>query len=123
MKKADFILIGIVAVIVIILLIALYATGGNSGNRVQIEVDSQVVETLPLDTDAEKIIKTEKGETNTIIIKDGKVSILQADCPDKICVHHRAISRTGESIICLPHKLVVSVTNDKNTENEIDAVA
>ena len=41
--------------------------------------------------------------------KDGSVTVQDADCPDKICEKHRAINRTGETIICLPHKLVVEI--------------
>jgi hypothetical protein len=33
-----------------------------------------------------------------------------ADCPDKLCVSHREIFREGESIVCLPHRVVVTVT-------------
>ena len=44
-----------------------------------------------------------------IEIKDGEVSVKEADCPDKICVNHKKISNVGESIICLPHKLVIEI--------------
>ncbi len=47
----------------------------------------------------------------------------QADCPDGICANHKPIHKTGESIICLPHKVVVTVISDKSNDNEIDAVA
>ena len=54
------------------------------------------------------------------VIKDGKAWVKEADCPDKICAKHRPISRSGESIICLPHKLVITVVNEKETDG-IDA--
>ena len=46
---------------------------------------------------------------NIIRIRGGKVSVIKADCRSQVCVDHKAISRTGESIICLPHKLVVEI--------------
>jgi hypothetical protein len=46
-----------------------------------------------------------------------------ADCRDQICVHHIPISGSGESIICLPHKLVVTVTGKQDNENDLDGVA
>ena len=55
-----------------------------------------------------------------IQIKDGEASMIEADCPDQICVHEKAISADGESIICLPNKIVVEVESDK--ESELDAV-
>ena len=43
-----------------------------------------------------------------------------ADCPDQLCVHQKAISRTGESIICLPNQVVVSVQGSK--EGKLDGI-
>ena len=122
MKKADFIVIGAVAVVVAVLLVVLYGVNSNSGDYVQIEVDTKIVDVLPLDTDTEKNIKTDKG-TNKLVIKDGKAKMIEADCPDGICVNHKSINRSGESIICLPHKVVVTVVNEKAQDDEIDAVA
>lgn len=122
MKKADFIVIGAVAVVVAVLLVVLYGVNSNSGDYVQIEVDTKIVDVLPLDTDTEKTIKTDNG-TNKLVIKDGKAKMIEADCPDGICVNHKSINRSGESIICLPHKVVVTVVNEKAQDDEIDAVA
>ena len=85
-------------------------------------IDGKITETLPLDEDTEKEIATENGGTNTLVIKDGRAKMVEANCPDGICKNHKAISRNGESIICLPHKVVVSVV-DNNSDDEIDAVA
>ncbi len=49
------------------------------------------------------------NHTNMLVIKDGKAYISQADCPDKICVNHRPVSKSGETIVCLPAKLVVEI--------------
>ena len=123
MKKADFILVGIIVAVAGVLLFVLYGLNTGSGEYVQIEVDGQVVESLPLDEDCEYDIKSDAGAVNTLVIKDGAAKMTQADCPDKICVNHRAISLSGESIICLPHKVVVSVVDEKSSDSEIDAVA
>lgn len=122
MKKADFIIIGAVVVVAAVLLIFLYVSSSNFGSYVQIEIDGKITETLPLDEDTEKEIATENGGTNTLVIKDGKAKMTEANCPDGICKNHKAINRNGESIICLPHKVVVSVV-DNNSDDEIDAVA
>lgn len=121
MKKADFIVIGIVLCVSAVIVALLY--GFNStGNYVQIEVDGKIVETLPLDEDATRNIETDHGK-NTLVIKDGSASVTHADCPDGICTNHKPINKSGESIICLPHKLVVSIINEKSNDNQIDAVA
>ena len=58
-------------------------------------------------------------------IKNGKASMIKADCPDKICVNHAAISKKGETIVCLPHKVVIEVVDQDGTqkENQIDIIS
>lgn len=122
MKKADFIIIGVVAVIVSVLAFFLYFVNADSGSIVIVEKDGEVIETLSLEQDAERVYEFD-GETNTLVIEDGKAKITDANCPDGICSQHKSINKSGESIICLPHKLVVTVSNDKENDDDIDAVA
>ncbi len=122
MKKADFILIAVVAVIVGVILFFLYGINNGTGAYVQIEIDGKIVETLPIDTDTTREIVSDGNGTNTLIIKDGYAKMTEANCPDSLCTNQKRISRNGESIICLPHKVVVSVVNENDSE-EIDAVA
>lgn len=122
MKKADFIIIAVVAVVAGILVFVLYGLNNDSGAYVEIEADGKVIETLSLDEDAVREIETDNGGRNVLVIKDGEVEMSEANCPDGICTNHSKIHRNGESIICLPHKVVVSVVNE-NDEYSIDAVA
>lgn len=122
MKKADFILIAIVIAVVGILIFFLYGMNNNSGAYVRLEVDGKVVETLPLDTDTTREIETDNNGTNTLVIQDGYAKMTYANCPDGICTNSKKINRNGESIICLPHKVVVSVVNENDSDG-IDAVA
>ncbi|MCR5451173.1 MAG: NusG domain II-containing protein [Lachnospiraceae bacterium] len=59
---------------------------------------------------------------NLVIIKDGKVWMEKADCPDKLCMKQGKISKEGQSIVCLPHKIIVSLRK-KGHSPEMDAVA
>lgn len=61
-----------------------------------------------------------EGGYNIMIISRGEVSITDADCPDQLCVKQRAISHKRESIICLPHDLIIQIDNGK--ESNLDAV-
>ncbi len=122
MKKADFILIGAVAAVAAVLFLCLYVFNSGNGDFVQIEVDGVVTDTIPLSQDTVREIKTDNG-TNTLVISEGSAVMTQADCPDGICADHKPINKTGESIICLPHKVIVTVMNDKSSDDEIDAVA
>ena len=62
------------------------------------------------------------NESNQIRIQDRTVRMIEADCPDQICVNHLAISRDGESIICLPNKVVIAIEAG-DTRNEIDSIS
>lgn len=57
---------------------------------------------------------------NIILCQDGQVQMIQSSCPDKICLRHRAVSATGETIICLPHKVVIEIIGEE--EHSLDAV-
>lgn len=59
---------------------------------------------------------------NLISVVNGTVDIEAADCKDQICVHHKPISSKGESIICLPHRLVVEVDSGDNADEPLDGV-
>ena len=92
-------------------------TSQKSAGVVEIQIDGKVVETLDLQKEhAFKI----NGGTNTVQIENGKVKMAAANCPDQICVHQKAISRNGESIICLPNKIVLKIVDGE--EAELDAV-
>lgn len=122
MKKADFILIGAVALVAAVLLFFLYGTGNEDASYVKVEADGRVIDVLPLNEDNKLEIETDNGGKNTLVLKDSAAFIEDANCPDGICANHKPISRVGESIICLPHKVVVTVI-DSGEETEIDAVA
>ncbi len=53
------------------------------------------------------------GKTNTIVVKDGKIGVLSADCPDKICVNTAHISDGLQPIVCVPNHLVIQIEANK----------
>lgn len=55
---------------------------------------------------------------NLLVVDEERVWMQAADCPDQICVHHIPIMGSGESIICLPHKLVVEIMSEPVNEEE-----
>ena len=122
MKKADIILIAVTVAIAGILLVFLYGVNNSTGAYVQIEIDGIVLETLPLDTDTAFEIITEGGGENLLVIENGNAKVTEANCPDGICKNHAKIHRNGESIICLPHRVVITVVNEADA-NGIDAAA
>ena len=47
--------------------------------------------------------------SNTVVIHDGQVYMESASCPDQLCVKHRPVAYVGETIVCLPHRVVVKI--------------
>ena len=117
-------LIFIVAILAVVAIgaAALFFLRGE-GSTVQVEVDGTVIGTYPLSVDREvEIITGENGEElNLLVIKDGKATVTTATCPDGICAAHKPISREGDSIICLPHKVVITVIGGSGEEPDIIA--
>ena len=108
MSKADIILLVVIAVTCVIACMFLIF-GRDKGKQITIYVDGRVIHTMELDKDGEYMVETEKG-TNLVIVENGEAFVREADCPDRVCVKHKSISETGETIICLPHKLVVEIS-------------
>ena len=44
-----------------------------------------------------------------LIIKDGEAYMQEADCPNQICVHHSPVSNKGETIVCLPNRVIIEI--------------
>lgn len=93
---------------------------GRSGGAVQVRVAGAVVGTYPLDSERTVAIDG-VGGTNLLVIADGSASVTEADCPDALCVNMGQIHRAGQSIVCLPHQVVVEVL-DGSDENDVDLI-
>lgn len=90
-----------------------------AGRTVTVQQNGQTVAVLPLDTDTDYIVTGADGTSNTVRIRGGRVSVCAASCPDGLCVRHRAVSRAGESIICLPNRVVVTVDGTADVDAEV----
>lgn len=114
MKKGDIFVILIALVLVIVWMFV-----PHKGTVAAIYVDGEIYKKMPLDADTEVVVESEYG-SNTVVIKDGKVSITDADCPGKDCEKEK-ISETAHSIVCLPNRLCITV-EDSKTEDETDVI-
>ena len=92
----------------------------QAGGTVSVQIDGKVVTELPLGEDTELVLG-EGEHTNTLVIQGGKARVVEASCPDRICVGQGAVQYAGESIVCLPHKLVITVQG--GPPPDIDAAA
>lgn len=97
---------------------------GKSGAEVRVSVNNREYGVYSLDKN-QKITIGEDDWENILEIKNGSANMIKADCPDKVCVNHAPISKKGETIVCLPHKVVVEVidTDATQTKDQIDIIS
>ena len=119
-RKKEIIAVLILVLIAVVSFVCIRFFVEGKGKYVKIYVNNKLTKTFDLNKDREYFIETKFGY-NLLIIKNNKVRILDADCPNKICVDKGYISKNDESIICLPHHVVVTV--ESNEEKAVDAVA
>lgn len=115
--KNDILLIAIILIAAAALLIW-RAASRETGSSVEVRVDGTLLTTLPLDEDFSMVIG-EGEHTNTLVIQDGVASIAAASCPDHICMKRGTVRYDGESIVCLPNRLVITVINGEDSGIDI----
>lgn len=121
MKKNDVIMIGIIVVIALaaLFLVNLYGKWNTKDAQAVVTIDGTEYGRYSLSEDRTVKIESENGGYNLLIIEEGDARIEEASCPDKVCVRHKPIDKTGETLVCLPNKVVVEIENGE--EAEVDA--
>lgn len=122
-KRLNLILVLAIAAVACVGLAATRLMGANTNAdtaTVVIRDGEQNVYELPLSQNTTKTVTTDLG-TNLIEIKDGRVHVEEADCPNQDCVHQGWIDAAGEQIVCLPHKLTVDIV-DESAKTTYDVV-
>ncbi|MBR5633218.1 MAG: NusG domain II-containing protein [Clostridia bacterium] len=102
------ILLAAAMIVLSVALIITYRAISDDGTHAAVIIDGKESGVYLLSEDTEALIETKHG-TNLLVIKDGKAKVTDADCPDLVCVRHREIWASGESIVCLPHRLVIEI--------------
>lgn len=90
------------------------------GGEVVVTRSGEEILRLSLDADTEVVLEG-KGGQNTLVIRDGEAFVTHANCPDGLCIRQGAVRHRGETIVCLPHELVISVCG--GTQGGVDGVS
>ena len=120
-QKKERMFLGILFLVLVVFCLVFYFFRGQMGAQVKVTVDGSLYDTYPLEKEQEIAIEKDGVVTNRLVIRDGVADMIEADCPDKLCVHQKAISKTGETIVCLPNKVVAEIIGSE--ESELDSVA
>jgi hypothetical protein len=123
-KPLDSVIIAIVAILAITAAIPILAAGRYlESSTASVLYDGGIIE-ISLSND--RVIEIESGGyTLEVTILDGAVFVSKADCPDRFCISHGKITRSGQAIICLPARVLIEIKGgDNNAYNaEYDAIA
>ena len=89
-------------------------------DTVRIVSDGEVLYTIDLSKAEDRTIVIPCGEhSNTVEIRDHRIRVKDADCPDKTCVRMGWLNSAAAPIVCLPHHLVIEFTD---STDGVDAV-
>ena len=116
-KKMDIVIIAVLLIISFTPHLIFFKTSQKSSknNYAIIQVDGKIHKKI----DLSKVKKSEKvnlnlpNGKNTLLIKDNSIQMDSANCNDALCVKQGNISKVGQTIICLPHKLIIEIKGDE----------
>ena len=116
MKKRDLWLIA-GAICLALAVFLLRETFQKTGDTIEITVDGELYGTYSLKEDQTILI----NDTNTCQIQNGQAKMIQADCPDHLCMKQKAVTKEGGTITCLPNRVVIQA--EQSADGAVDTVA
>ena len=119
-KVGDVILIFIFLIIGIV---SPFLLLGKSDNvTAQIIKDKNILYSINLnEIDKPVTYKIDDKFTNYIVAEKGRIRFSSSNCPDEVCVHKGWISRSGQTIVCLPNGVIIKIIG-QSKNNDIDAI-
>ncbi|RVU54970.1 NusG domain II-containing protein [Anaerosphaera multitolerans] len=125
MKKGDY----IVTLLIILIAFSIFSYSASRLNTssekyLVININGEIVDKYKLDKnlkDKEIIVNSKFGK-NILVIENNHIYIKDSTCKDKTCIKMGKISEIGQSLVCLPNRLMVSIEVDQYLEDEVDVI-
>lgn len=135
LKLTDVILAGLIVLAAIVLAAMQLRAGqaehrlSGAGYRLIVEVYGKRTHAIPFSRiSGSSVLRIEIGdgrEATLELLESGKVRVTESTCPDKICVRTGWIGRPGQSIVCLPNRVVVRIEGSEiryDPGSDLDAI-
>ncbi len=116
LKKRDIILIVSLLIVGIIALVIWHFIYSVDGKYVTIEQRDNLIGIYPLNVDKEIEIEHRGEVVNKIVIENGYCYMEEAECPDHLCIKQGKVNKSGQTIVCLPNRVVVTVVDSNNSD-------
>ena len=120
MKKKEILILSCIALLaLLVLLFTNFYSANKEDLYLLITVDGHTHAQMPLGshTNTDPIIIEASSGYNVYTIENGVVNVIDANCPDLVCVHTVPASKAGEMIVCLPHKVVLEIKSGDINED------
>jgi hypothetical protein len=108
MKKGDIIFIVVCAVLIATAFISFKSISAKAGRTVVIEEANEVFGTYPLSEDRVIEVPGILG-VSTVVIENGEVYMKDSPCPNKVCIDMGRKSKKGDTIICIPNRIYITI--------------
>ena len=118
MKKQDFILILLILVSAAAVFAGYRLWNRGAGEEVVVYEGEKELVRFSLEENIEYLILSDNGGTNLLVIRDGRADVTEASCPDQICVHQAPVNTKGETIVCMPHKIIVTIEQSSQSKRK-----
>lgn len=123
LKKGDLLIIVLLLFAGLGWLLQDYLRPQGENGSIVIEVDGQLYQRVPLDVNSRYQIDLTGNGYMELVVEDGKAWVSEETvvCPDRICIKTGKISRPGESIVCLPNRVIIYI--EGSSQDEIDGIS
>ena len=104
-----------VMLLAVVILLIIHAGGGHTADTAVIHCDGGET-AVSLENDTEGTVES-GGYTMKYRVSDGSICVCECDCPDKVCVRTGKISKPGETVVCMPAHIVITLTGGAGDES------
>lgn len=115
MKTKTWIILLFLLLLLSILLSIFLLRPGESARFAEVLSGGRVVKTVNLAIDQTFTVTAPNGGSNTITVRDGKIAVTEATCPDHYCMD-RGYCSSGAQVVCLPNRLVIRFTGKQDVD-------
>ena len=120
MKKRDIVLITLLLAVALALYFSAQLLGADEVSSVVVTIDGAEVLRKPLAINDSYEIRQDDGSVNVITVENGAVYMKEANCRDGLCVQQGRMRSAAKTIVCLPHKLVVTLSGEPAQQEDED---
>ncbi|MDE6021250.1 MAG: NusG domain II-containing protein [Ruminococcus sp.] len=120
MKIKNVLIITCILIFLVGLIGSLWLIFKSHSQKVQIIQNGEVLYIIELEKSGDETIEIKyQGSKNIIQIDNHKISVIDADCPDKTCVKMGELKSSAAPIVCLPNKLVIKFAETDDIDAEV----